>query len=220
MERFIGYVRTSTGKQVLGLEEQISRIHQFIQSSGDELIDIVSEQESGSNNNRIRLEYAINLCIKNGYTLLFTKLDRLSREVEFLFTLKSRGVKLRCIELPELNTLTLGIFGSVAQWERELISSRTKRGLDELKKRNVKLGSPQNLTNAAREKGVQAVIRNRQENENWKMARVFIEHFQMKNGYLNYSEISKQLNSNGYRTRNGCLFSPGIVRRLSGHYYR
>ncbi|MCX6226048.1 MAG: hypothetical protein NTV01_15060 [Bacteroidia bacterium] len=100
--------------------------------------------------------------------------------------------------------MTLGIFGSVAQWERELISSRTKRGLDDLKKRNVKLGSPQNLTNAARQKGVQALIRNH----------LFIEHFQMKNGYLNYPEISKQLNQNIYTTRYGCRFSPGIVRRL------
>lgn len=192
MEKFIGYVRTSTGKQVLGLEEQKSRIHHFIQTSGDELIDIVIEQESGSNNNRIQLEYALNLCVRNGYTLLFTKLDRLSREVEFLFTLKSRGVKLRCIELPELNTLTLGIYGSIGQWERETISNRTKRALDELKKSGVKLGSPQNLTNDARQKGVHAVIRNRQENENWKLAQIFIEHFQMKNGYLNYSEFEPE----------------------------
>ena len=145
MEKYIGYVRTSTGRQVLGLEEQKSRINQFISSNGDELIEIVSEQESGKNNVRAGLEIAISLCLKHGYTLLFTKLDRLSREVEFLFTLRNKGVKLRCIELPELNTLTLGIFGSVAQWERELISSRTKRGLDELKKTK-KLGSPQNLT--------------------------------------------------------------------------
>jgi DNA invertase Pin-like site-specific DNA recombinase len=134
MEKYIGYVRTSTGKQVLGLEEQKSRISQFISSNNDFLVDIVSEQESGKNNEREGLEIAVNLCVKNGYTLLFTKLDRLSREVEFLFTLRNKGVKLRCIELPELNTLTLGIFGSVAQWERELISSRTKRGLEELKK--------------------------------------------------------------------------------------
>ena len=145
MEKYIGYLRTSTGKQVLGLDEQKSRINQFISSNGDELIEIVSEQESGKNNLRAGLEIAISLCLKNGYTLLFTKLDRLSREVEFLFTLRNKGVKLRCIDLPELNTLTLGIFGSVAQWERELISSRTKRGLDELKKTK-KLGSPQNLT--------------------------------------------------------------------------
>jgi DNA invertase Pin-like site-specific DNA recombinase len=214
MEKYIGYVRTSTGKQVLGLEEQKSRINQFMDSNGASLIEIVSEQESGKNNLRDGLEMAINKCLKNGYTLLFTKLDRLSREVEFLFTLRNRGVKLRCIELPELNTLTLGIFGSVAQWERELISSRTKRGLEELKKKGKKLGSPQNLTLEARVKGTEVIRRNKLENENWKRAQTFIEHFQMKNGYINLSQISNALNENGYKTRRGCLYSPGTVKRL------
>ena len=118
------------------------------------------------------------------------------------------------IELPELNTLTLGIFGSVAQWERELISSRTKNGLAALKARGVKLGSPQNLTNEARIKGTRSIIKKRVDNENWKMARMFIEHFQMKNGYINYTEISKELNISGYKTRMGFNFSPSIVRRL------
>jgi DNA invertase Pin-like site-specific DNA recombinase len=214
MEKYVGYVRTSTGKQILGLEEQKSRINQFIASSNDFLVDIVSEQESGKNNERAGLEIAVNLCVRNGYTLLFTKLDRLSREVEFLFTLRNKGVKLRCIELPELNTLTLGIFGSVAQWERELISSRTKRGLEELKKKGVKLGSPQNLTLEARIKGAEVIRRNKLENENWKRAQTFIEHFQMKNGYINLSEISNALNENGYKTRRGCLYSAGTVKRL------
>jgi DNA invertase Pin-like site-specific DNA recombinase len=214
MEKYVGYVRTSTGKQILGLEEQKSRINQFIASGNDFLVDIVSEQESGKNNERAGLEIAVNLCVKNGYTLLFTKLDRLSREVEFLFTLRNKGVKLRCIELPELNTLTLGIFGSVAQWERELISSRTKRGLEELKKKGVNLGSPQNLTVEARIKGAEVIRRNKLENENWKRAQTFIEHFQMKNGYINLSEISNALNENGYKTRRGCLYSAGTVKRL------
>lgn len=213
MEKYIGYVRTSTGRQVLGLEEQKSRIIQFAESNGDILIDTISEQESGKNNVRIGLETAIHKCLKNEYTLLFTKLDRLSREVEFLFMLRNRGVKLRCIELPELNTLTLGIFGSVAQWERELISSRTKRGLEELKKTK-KLGSPQNLTISARLKGVEVVKLNKVENENWRRAKTFIEHFQMKRGYTKLTELSNELNSNGYRTRKGCLFTAGTVKRL------
>ncbi len=214
MEKYIGYVRTSTGKQVLGLEEQKSRINQFITSNNDFLVDIVSEQESGKNNEREGLEIAVNLCVKNGYTLLFTKLDRLSREVEFLFTLRNKGVKLRCIELPELNTLTLGIFGSVAQWERELISSRTKRGLEELKKRGVKLGTPQNFTREGRIKGLEVVKFNKASNENWRRAKTFIEHFQMKNGYISLSEIAKALNSNGYKTRRGCHFTACSVTRL------
>jgi DNA invertase Pin-like site-specific DNA recombinase len=220
MEKYVGYVRTSTGKQLLGLEEQKSRINHFIGSSNDFLVEIVSEQESGKNNERVGLEIAVNLCVKNGYTLLFTKLDRLSREVEFLFTLRNKGVKLRCIELPELNTLTLGIFGSVAQWERELISSRTKRGLEQLKKLGMKLGSPKNLTVEARLKGIEVIKKNKSENENWKRAKTFIEHFQMKNGYINLSQISNSLNENGYKTRRGCLYSAGTVKRLLNSTYK
>ena len=215
MENYIAYVRTSTGRQILGLVEQQLRINQFIDSTSDKLVEIVIEQESGKNNKRVKLEYATNLCITHGYTLLFTKLDRLSREVEFLFTLRNKGVKLRCIELPELNTLTLGIFGSVAQWERELISNRTKNGLAALKARGVKLGSPANLTVDARKKGVESIIKKRVENENWKVAKMFIEHFRMKYGYINYTAIAKELNINGYKTRNGKHFNPSTVRRLS-----
>ncbi len=213
MEKYVGYIRTSTGRQILGLEEQKSRINQFIESTSGTLVEIISEQETGKNNNREKLNVALNLCVKFGYTLLFTKLDRLSREVEFLFTLRNKGIKLRCIDLPELNTLTLGIFGSVAQWERELISNRTKRGLRELAKTR-RLGTPSNLTIEAKKKGIESIIRNRIDNENWKLAKTFIEHFQMKNGYTSLSEISRELNLNGYKTRRGCDFSPEIVRRL------
>ena len=68
--------------------------------------------------------------------------------------------------------------------------------------------------NEARIKGMESIIKKRVENENWKMARMFIEHFQMKNGYINYTKISNELNINGYKTRMGFNFSPSIVRRL------
>jgi DNA invertase Pin-like site-specific DNA recombinase len=213
MEKYIAYVRTSTGKQNLGLEEQQTQILDFISTNNGLLVNTILEQESGKNNQRPGLDKALNLCEKNGYVLLFTKLDRLSREVEFLFAIHRRGVKLHCLALPELNTLTLGIFGTMAQYERELISQRTKSALQELKKTR-KLGSPQNLTEEAKAKGRDVVKRNREENPNWKMAKTFIEHFKMKNGYVHYSQISRLLNENGYKTRNGCEFSPGIVKRL------
>jgi DNA invertase Pin-like site-specific DNA recombinase len=213
MEKYIAYVRTSTGKQNLGLEEQQTQILDFTSRNNALLVNTIIEQESGKNNQRPGLDKALTLCEKNGYVLLFTKLDRLSREVEFLFAIHRRGVKLHCLALPELNTLTLGIFGTMAQYERELISQRTKSALQELKKTR-KLGSPQNLTEEAKTKGKEAVKRNREENPNWKLAKTFIEHFRMKNGYIHYSQISKLLNENGYKTRNGCEFSPGIVKRL------
>lgn len=213
MEKFIGYIRTSTGKQSLGLDEQQSQIVDFVSNNDGVLIETIIEQESGKNNFRKGLEMALEKCSKHGYTLLFTKLDRLTREVEFLFAIRNRGVKLRCIALPELNTLTLGIFGTMAQYEREMISSRTKRALGELKKTKT-LGTVANLTNEGRQKGSMTIKQQRVENENWKKAKTFVEHFQMKNGYLNLTEVSKLLNENGYKTRRGCLFSPITVKRL------
>jgi len=213
MEKFIGYIRTSTGKQSLGLDEQQSQIVDFVSNNDGVLIETIIEQESGKNNFRKGLEMALEKCSKHGYTLLFTKLDRLTREVEFLFAIRNRGVRLRCIALPELNTLTLGIFGTMAQYEREMISSRTKRALGELKKTKT-LGTVANLTNEGRQKGSMTIKQQRVENENWKKAKTFVEHFQMKNGYLNLTEVSKLLNENGYKTRRGCLFSPSTVKRL------
>ncbi len=213
MEKFIGYIRTSTGKQSLGLDEQQSQIVDFVSNNDGVLIETIIEQESGKNNFRKGLEMALEKCSKHGYTLLFTKLDRLTREVEFLFAIRNRGVRLRCIALPELNTLTLGIFGTMAQYEREMISSRTKRALGELKKTKT-LGTVANLTNEGRQKGSMTIKQQRVENENWKKAKTFIEHFQMKNGYLNLTEVSKLLNENGYKTRRGCLFTPITVKRL------
>lgn len=213
MEKYIGYVRTSTGKQNLGLVEQQTQIVNFISNNNDELVEIIIEQESGKNNVRKGLEAALEKCSRCGYTLLFTKLDRLTREVEFLFAVRNRGVKLRCIALPELNTLTLGIFGTMAQYEREMISNRTKLALNELKKTK-KLGTIQNLTLEGRQKGNLIIRQQRKDNENWRRAKTFVEHFQMKNGYMNLTEVSILLNENGYKTRRGYSFSPTTVKRL------
>jgi len=58
------------------------------------------------------------------------------------------------------------------------------------------------------------IKQNKIENLKWKNARLFIEHYQTKNGYINLSDISRQLNKNGYTTRCGCRFSPSTVKRL------
>ena len=62
--------------------------------------------------------------------------------------------------------------------------------------------------------GVLTLIANKNLNENWRRAKTFIEHFHMKNGYINLTEIAKALNSNGYKTRRGCKFSAIAVKRL------
>jgi len=90
----------------------------------------------------------------------------------------------------------------------------TKEGLKNAKMRGVKLGNPQNLTEEYRLKGRESVKNNRVENPEWIAAKIFIDDFFKKNGYISLAEIAKQLNENGYKTRKGCAFSAAIVRRL------
>ena len=88
-----------------------------------------------------------------GATLIIAKLDRLSRNAAFIMTLRDSGVDFIAANMPEANTLTVGIMALLAQQERELISTRTRAALVELKARGAKLGSPEHLTDTARAKG-------------------------------------------------------------------
>jgi DNA invertase Pin-like site-specific DNA recombinase len=218
MEKFIGYVRTSTTLQNLGLKEQERQLRDFVKRGGGELVDLVVEQDSGKKSDRVGLLNCLELCNKNGYTLLFTKLDRLSREVEFLFKIRDKGVKLKCLELPELNTLTLGIFGTMGQYERELISERTKKSLNELKQRGVKLGKPENLTMDSIKKGQVVRKENSINDENWLRSVDVIENYMNKHKKVHLTEISNLLNKKGYKTRTGKEFKPITVKRVIEKY--
>jgi len=79
------------------------------------------------------LTAAIDQTRKIKVTLIIAKLDRLSRNASFIFTLRDSGVDFVCAEIPDANTTTIGIFAVLAQHERELISSRTKAGLQQIK---------------------------------------------------------------------------------------
>jgi hypothetical protein len=143
--KYIAYYRVSTAKQGasgLGLEAQKAEV---IRTVGNGIIlNEFTDIESGKNNNRVNLEAAISECKKAGATLIIAKLDRLSRDVEFLFKLKNSGIEIKACDLSDFNTLTLGIFATMAQHERELISKRTKDGLRAKKERepNFKFGNP------------------------------------------------------------------------------
>ena len=102
--------------------------------------------ESGKRNDRPQLRAAIAFCQQHGAVLLIAKLDRLTHNVAFIFALRDSGVEFVCADMPEANTLTIGVMATMAQYERELIADRTRRALAEKKKQGVKLGTPANLT--------------------------------------------------------------------------
>ena len=90
----------------------------------------------------------------------------------------------------------------------------TKEGLKRAKDKGIKLGSPKNLTKEAKQKGSDVIKNNRLKDSNWIMCKNFIDDFIKVNGKLNYTHMSNCLNEQGYRTRKGCHYTPGIVRRI------
>src|ERR1700687_5387768 len=142
--KFVAYLRVSTarqGKSGLGLEAQREAVRQFVTSRAGRIIapEFV-EVESGKRNDRPELVKALKRCRLTGATLVVAKLDRLSRNAAFLMTLRDSDVEFIAADLPEANTMTVGVMAVVAQHEREAISQRTRAALAASKARGRKLG--------------------------------------------------------------------------------
>lgn len=211
MKKYVSYYRVSTqqqGNSGLGLQSQKSMVNTFLKKE-DVLINEYEEIESGKNNNRPELLKAIEQCKKDKAILLIAKLDRLSRNASFIFTLRDSNIEFVCTDIPEANSVTIGIMAVLAQDERERISKRTKDALAELKRKGVKLGSPQNLTNEARLKGIDATIQKALNNENNRKATALI--ISLKKDNLSYRRIAFELNKNGFKTSMGMEFSGSQV---------
>ena len=106
----------------------------------------------------------------------------------------------------------------MGQYERELISERTKKSLNELKQRGVKLGKPENLTLKSIRKGQKIRMENSMNDENWLRSVDVIENFISKNKKVHLSKISNLLNKKGYKTRTGKEFQPVTVKRVIEKY--
>jgi DNA invertase Pin-like site-specific DNA recombinase len=194
----------------LGLDSQKSAVHSFIGNRS--LIAEFKDIESGKNDFRPELLKAIQKTKETGSTLVIAKLDRLSRNLNFITLLQNEKVKFVCCDLPDANELTINIIGAMAQSERKLISERTKSALVQLKKRGVKLGSPENLTNEARLKGSMKMFEKSRKNDNNIKARKVI-HLLKSNG-MTLREIANELNESGFKTSKGLTFKAEQVRRL------
>lgn len=138
MKNYVVYIRVSTRKQGesgLGLEAQQKICGEFIKKDGGVMVAEFKDVESGTHRDRKGLAEAIAYCKKNGCALVIAKLDRLARDVEFCFKVVNTGVEIHFCDMPQINTLLLGVFASVAQYERELTSDRTKKALAAKKER-------------------------------------------------------------------------------------
>lgn len=143
--KFVSYLRVSTarqGRSGLGLEAQQAAVADFLNGGKWKLIAEFVEIESGKNDKRPKLVEALHRAKVTGATLVVAKLDRLSRNVEFLARLQNSRVRFICADMPDANELTINLLASVAQHERKLISERTKVALAAAKRRGTVLGNP------------------------------------------------------------------------------
>jgi DNA invertase Pin-like site-specific DNA recombinase len=133
---------------------------EYIRRHGGVELASFTEIESGKIDTRPQLEAALLRCRQAHATLLVAKLDRLSRNAAFLFNLRDSGVKFQALDIPEANTLTLGVMAVLAQHEREIISARTRAALAARRARGLPLGTPRNMSRYAARASALASVTN------------------------------------------------------------
>lgn len=216
----IAYYRASKSEQTNSIEVQRKQMNEFIKRHDDNyfLAKEYFELHSGKDRKRIELAKAIKHCREENCTLAFTKIDRLSRIASHLLEIRDSGLNLICCDMPQLNTLTFGIFSSVAQHERELISSRTKAALAIVKK-NKKLGNP----NGWKE------VQEKAQNSRKESRRIWLESIESdrakniiellrKNGNQNLNDIARNLNFQNIPTQRGGRWQSGLVKKFIADY--
>ncbi|MCC5613107.1 recombinase family protein [Nostoc sp. CHAB 5834] len=215
---YVAYFRVSTQRQGasgLGLAAQRTGVNSYLHNRG-EMVGEFTDVESGKMNNRPELLKAIAYCKEKGAVLLIAKLDRLTRNVAFIFTLRDSGVEFICADMPEANTLTIGVMATMAQYEREIIADRTKKALAEKKRAGYQLGTPENLNPQAQAKGLLIRQQNARAHENNRRAAALARSLQQVG--QNWSMIAVALNEHGFRTRRGKSFQAVQVQRLVALY--
>jgi DNA invertase Pin-like site-specific DNA recombinase len=130
---FVGYARTSTAEQLAGLEAQIRDLKAIGCAK-------VFKEQVSSIGERAQLEAALEY-VREGDTLVVTKLDRLARSArglsDLVDNLESKGVALRILNFSggQVGTrgaagrLMLNMFAAFAQFELEIMKERQREGI-------------------------------------------------------------------------------------------
>ena len=209
-QKFVLYLRISTAKSggvdSNGIHAQERDINLFLNSQHQpEVIGKFVEVESGAKSDRTELNKALALCKKSNAILLAQKVDRVSRDVEFIAKLvKDKDVTLRVANLPNADNFTIHLFAAISQQEREFISTRTKAAMAAAKARGQRFGNPK-LAELNR-------TRVRQANRfNKSVAPIVLP---LRERGMTFQQIADTLNQMEVKTSRGCRYSPMQVKRV------
>jgi len=153
----LGYARVSTTVQDPALQ------HDALRAAGCRWV--WTDTASGSRTDRPKLAEVM-AALAEGDTLCVWRLDRLGRSLPHLIDtvrgLEDRGVGFRSLQ-ESIDTTTPGgrlvfhIFGSLAEFERDLIQERTRAGLDAARARGRKGGRPTVLSPVKRKQATRMI---------------------------------------------------------------
>jgi DNA invertase Pin-like site-specific DNA recombinase len=216
MKKYIAYYRVSRKEQGisgLGLYAQRSSVQKYVSSQDGIILNDYTEIETGTNKReRIEIQKAIQMAKSEKAVLVIAKLDRLSRNVNFVSSLMDSGIEFIAVDMPTANNFTIHIFSALAEQEAKLISSRTRLALAELRQRGIILGNPKNLNSDARAKGVQKIKENAINNDRNRQAQSVIKS--CKERGMSFREIARYLNELNFKTRYGNEFLAPTVHQL------
>jgi DNA invertase Pin-like site-specific DNA recombinase len=147
----VGYGRVSSAGQ--SLEVQL----EALAAAGCE--KVFKEKESGTSlDKRSALADALDF-VREGDTLVITRLDRLARSSvdlhNILAKLTAKGVKFRCLQQAGIDTdtgtgkLVLAILGAVAEFETDIRKERQREGIEKAKAKGVYTGRKPSVDAAA-----------------------------------------------------------------------
>lgn len=148
----VGYCRVS--KTDMCLDRQIDAL----KAVGVDFRNIYQEKITGTTKERPQLIKMINE-LQQGDTVVVAELTRLSRSTKDLFDIVEQihkaGAQIKSLKEPWLDTTTpqgkllFTIFAGLSQFERDLLSERTKDGLKAAKARGRMGGRPSKRTDKA-----------------------------------------------------------------------
>jgi len=147
----IGYARVSSTGQ--SLEVQLAKLSQV------KCDRIYQEKRSGRTADRPEFQACMNY-LREGDTLIITRLDRLARSVVHLAQLAKRfqqeSIDLLVVDQnidtsTSTGRLMFNMLASIAEFENDLRTERQAEGIAKAKENGVKFGRPAKLTDAKRE---------------------------------------------------------------------
>lgn len=203
MGSLVAYVRVSTeeqGNSGLGLEAQLAAIRLYCHAQGHATVHVVQEVESAAGK-RPQLEAALRAVEAGEYDgIIASRLDRFSRSVvqtdEILSRIQKAGRTLVALDLgvdtsTAARRLVANVLASVAQWERDIISERTKAAIAAKVARGERVGRRRVISDDAR---VRAQL--------------------LRGEGCTYEQIIEKLTEDGLETAGGGPWRKSTVQRL------